>query len=128
MKFTDRSFVYGASPEIIKRAADLRKNLTESEIALWEKIGRNQVNGLRFKQQHPISKFIVDFYCHKALLVIEVDGAVHNNADVAEHDEGRQHELEKLGLTVLRFTNDEVLNDIDNVIEKIKRFPPLSLK
>jgi len=120
MKFVERPFVYGASSEIIKRAAELRKNLTEAEKHLWCKIGKHQVNGLRFRKQHPISKFIVDFYCHTALLIIEVDGDVHLNEEVTERDEGREHELRKLGLNVLRFTNYDVLNNIDGVVEKIR--------
>ena len=120
MKFIERPFVYGASPEIIKRAADLRKRLTKAESVLWNKIGKNQINGYRFKKQHPISKFIVDFYCHKALLVIEIDGDIHNKEEVLERDEGREYELQKLGLTILRFTNEEVIKNIDKVIENIK--------
>ncbi|MEI6901326.1 MAG: endonuclease domain-containing protein [Bacteroidota bacterium] len=75
---------------------------------------------MRFKAQHPIDIFIVDFYCHKFSLVIEVDGEIH--LAQKEYDEGRTAELERLGLTVLRFTNDEVLNDIENVIVKLKRY------
>jgi|SRR5581483_5634657 len=120
MKFTERPFVFKASPEIIRRAAALRKNVTPAEHTLWERINKNQLYGLRFKRQHPIGKFIVDFYCAKALLVIELDGEVHNKTDVAERDEGREYELKQMGLTVLRFKNDEVLNNIDKVLDSIK--------
>jgi very-short-patch-repair endonuclease len=122
MKFTQRPFIYEASPEIIKRAAILRANTTPAEDALWKKINRSQLYDLRFKRQHPIGKFIVDFYCSKLSLVIEVDGDVHDLPDVAERDEGREIELKKYGLRVLRFTNEEVLNNIDSVVESIKQF------
>jgi very-short-patch-repair endonuclease len=75
-----------------------------------------------FRRQHPISKFIVDFYCYEALLAVEIDGGVHQRFEVAERDEGREYELKKLGLSILRFTNDEVLGDIDKVVKSIESF------
>ena len=121
MKSIAHPFYFNVSPEILKRAEVLRNELTEAEKLLWERLRKNKVRGLRFRTQHPISKFIVDFYCHKALLVIEIDGDIHKNEIVAERDEGREAELKKLGLIVLRFTNDEVLKNIDNVQKKITR-------
>ncbi|HTB06573.1 MAG TPA: endonuclease domain-containing protein [Bacteroidia bacterium] len=121
MKFNERQFIYGASPEIIKRAAELRKNMTVAENLLWERIGKKQIFGVRFKRQHPISKFIADFYCHSALLVIEIDGEIHLKEEIAERDEGRDHEMKKLGLKVMRFTNDDIYNNIDEVITQIKQ-------
>ena len=83
--------------------------MTDAEKALWNRINKNQL-GTRFKAQHPIDIFIVDFYCHKYKLVIEVDGGYHvNNQD---YDEGRTAELEKFSIKVIRFLNEEVLNDI----------------
>jgi very-short-patch-repair endonuclease len=120
MKFTERPFIHNASPEIIKRAADLRCNTTPAEKALWQRINKSQLYGLRFKSQHPIGKFIVDFYCPKLFLVIEIDGEVHNKPEVAERDEGREHELKNYGLKVLRFSNEEVLSNLENVVEKIR--------
>ena len=114
-----RDSFYKAKPEIFKRAKELRKNLTEAEKSLWTKLKGNQINGLRFKRQHPIGKFIVDFYCHKASLVIELDGSIHNELEVAERDKGREYELERLGLKVVRFTNKEVLENIEKVVENI---------
>lgn len=119
MKEIERPFYYGASPEIFKRAEILRKNLTPVEKLLWDRLRKGQVKGIRFKAQHPISKFIVDFYCHKALLVIEIDGDVHDKEDLAERDEGREYELKKLGLRVIRFKNAEVMNNMDKVLVKI---------
>jgi very-short-patch-repair endonuclease len=120
MKAIEKPFFYGASPEIFRRAKLLRGEMTEAEKVLWQWLRKNQVNGLRFYRQHPISKFIVDFYCHSKLLVIELDGGVHNKFEVAERDENREIELEKLGLKVLRFKNEDVLNDIWKVISIIE--------
>ena len=121
----ERSMFYNASPEIFRRAEELRKNMTEAEMVLWERLRKNQL-GIRFKAQHPIERFIADFYCHKARLVIEVDGEIHNFQQ--EYDLGKAAEIEKYELKILRFTNEDVFNKIDQVIEKIKinlQRPPL---
>lgn len=120
MKFTERPFIYKASPEIIKRAAELRKNTTPAEQALWEKLRKGQLYGLHFRRQHPIGKFIVDFYCPKLFLIIELDGEIHDKPIVDERDKGREHVLKQMGLKVLRFKNEEVLNSIDDVLQKIE--------
>ncbi len=122
MKEIDRPYYYGASPEILKRAEILRKNLTIAEATLWERLNKSQLDGLRFKAQHPIDRFIVDFYCHKALLVIEIDGEIHAHSEVDERDEGREYEIKKLGLSVLRFRNGEVLSNLDKVVLSIKEY------
>jgi very-short-patch-repair endonuclease len=113
----ERSMFYNASPEIFQKAEMLRKNMTKAEIILWEKLRKNQL-GVRFKAQHPIERFIADFYCHKAKLVIEVDGGIHNSQK--EYDLGREAELEKYGIKVLRFSNEEIFDNLDNVMEIIK--------
>jgi very-short-patch-repair endonuclease len=118
-RFFDKPFYYCASPEIIKRAQALRDNMTPAETTLWERISRSKFNGYYFRRQHPISRFIVDFYCHELLLAIELDGGVHSKSEVVERDEGRQYELENLGLRVIRFNNEEVLNNIDNLLSTL---------
>jgi|SRR6185312_4493094 len=120
MKPIELPFYFNASPEILKRAEVLRNQMTEAEKVLWERLRKNKVRGYRFRAQHPISKFIVDFYCHKASLVIEIDGDIHRNEIVAERDEGREEELKRLGLIVLRFTNTEVLKNTDAVCIEIE--------
>lgn len=107
---------YGAEPVIFERAGILRDQLTKAENILWISIKDSQILGLKFRRQHPIGQFITDFYCHKIKLVIEVDGKIHIKKSIKEYDEGRTYELEKLGLTVIRFRNDQIENDIDNVI------------
>ncbi|GAB3666888.1 hypothetical protein GCM10028791_42710 [Echinicola sediminis] len=112
---------YGASPEILRRARELRKNLTPSEKLLWNSIKNNQLGGVKFRRQHPVARFIVDFYCHYYRLAIEVDGEIHLGIEQSERDEGRTFELEELGLKVIRFTNQEVIKDLPRVLERIKK-------
>jgi very-short-patch-repair endonuclease len=121
MKRINAPFYYGASPEILKRAEKLRKEMTETELLLWERLRKNKNSGYRFRAQHPIGKFIVDFYCHEALLVVEIDGGIHQNEIVAERDEGRELEISNLGIKVVRFTNEEIVNELDNVAITISR-------
>jgi very-short-patch-repair endonuclease len=108
---------YGASAEIRQRAKLLRKNVTETEKKLWNKLRNRQLSGLKFRRQHPINIFIADFYCHEKKIVIEVDGDIHKYQK--EYDEGRTAELNDLGIKVLRFTNDEVCSNIRKVCDKI---------
>jgi len=101
------------------RARLLRKSMTRAEKVLWEKLRRKQLEGIRFRRQHPINIFIVDFYCHQANLVIEIDGGIHNETDQLERDENRTCELENFGLKVIRFTNEEVINQTEKVLIEI---------
>lgn len=121
MKAINRPFYYGASTEILARAKKLRTQQTGTEKVLWKKLDKSNFENLRFRRQHPIGRFIVDFYCHKLMLAIELDGSVHNKTEVAERDEGREHELKKLRLRILRFTNHDVIHDMDHILEKIKK-------
>ena len=91
---------------------------TPAERALWERLRRDQVKGAHFRRQHAIGRFIVDFYCPKARLVIEIDGPVHEYTPA--EDALRQEFLESLGLRVLRFTSDEVQAGIERVIRRIE--------
>ena len=113
----DLNMFYGAGKNTFLKAKELRKNMTQSEKKLWDRL-KNVKKGFRFRRQHPISKFIADFYCHKVKLVIEVDGEIHNKQQ--EYDLGRTAEMEKFGINVLRFSNVEVENNIEEVIEIIK--------
>lgn len=111
---------FGATPAIFKLARELRKNETEAEKILWKKLNKNQLFGLQFRRQHPINKFIADFYCAKIKLVIELDGSIHEIDEHHEHDIGRSEILNDFGIIVIRFTNDEIMKDIDNVINQIE--------
>jgi len=110
---------YGASPFIFEKARELRKSTTESEQLLWQHLKKRQLNGHKFRRQHPMAKFIADFYCHTAKLAIEVDGGIHELKDRKEYDILRTNELDQLGVTVIRFTNEEVENNIELVLKKI---------
>jgi len=113
----EKTMFYNAKPDIFKKAESLRLDMTEAEKLLWERLRKNQL-GVRFKAQHPIERFIADFYCHKAKLVIEIDGEIHENQQ--EYDLGREIEIEKYGIRIIRFKNEEIFNNIDYVVEKIK--------
>ena len=105
--------------DIQERARVMRQNPTPAEAILWKRLRRKQIGGFRFRRQHPINRFIVDFYCPQARLVIEVDGAVHDEPGHAEYDEDRQGFLQALGLRVLRFSNAQVIRETDTVVEVI---------
>lgn len=108
-----------ANPKLYEYGRMLRKETTEAEQKLWEHIRGKKLNGLKFRRQHPLHNYIADFYCHEKKLVIEIDGAVHTTKDNAEYDKGRTYELKELDVTVIRFWNDEVMNDIEAVLKKI---------
>ena len=109
--------IRGASRTIKDAARDLRHNMTPAEELLWERLKLRRLNGLRFRRQHPIGRFILDFYCSEHKLVIEVDGPIHERQ--TEHDEARTEHLRSAGYTVLRFQNEEVIEETDAVLEKI---------
>jgi cyclase len=119
-EFTGMSnMFYGAIKPIFERAEELRKNPTYEEKLLWRFLKVNQL-GVRFKRQHPIWLYIADFYCHEIKLVIEVDGSIHNVKEIMEHDVIREEEIVSLGIKVIRFTNNEIRTQIENVIDKIE--------
>jgi very-short-patch-repair endonuclease len=111
---------FGAKPSIFKLAKELRKDETEAEKKLWTKLHKNQILGLQFRRQHPINIFIADFYCPKIKLVIEVDGSIHEISEYEEHDIGRSEILNDFGITVIRFTNEQILNDLDGTVKQIE--------
>ena len=98
---------------------DLRNNMTDAEKLLWSKLRNNQILGLQFYRQKPLLNFIVDFYCPAANLVIECDGGQHFTDEGLEADRVRDEVLAELGLVVLRFSNWQVLTEIDGVVEQI---------
>jgi len=107
--------------ELKKRAEEMRKNPTEAESVLWNAL-RGSGLGVKFRQQHIIEDFIVDFYCNEYKVTVEVDGGYHNTSEQTVSDAERTARLNELGYTELRFTNEEVLHDLDNVLKKIKTF------
>jgi very-short-patch-repair endonuclease len=95
----------------------LRKNPTLAERILWQRLRNRKLQGLKFRRQHPIGEYIVDFYCHELRLIIEIDGSIHEQK--SESDGERQIDLEQLGYRVLRFGNKEIYQNIQTVLEKI---------
>lgn len=99
---------------------ELRKEATPAEKLLWVFLRNKKLDGMKFRRQHPIDKFVVDFYCHEKKLVVELDGGIHDIKVNKEYDEARTAMLAGLGIYVLRFNNDEVTNNIEMVLRKIK--------
>jgi very-short-patch-repair endonuclease len=106
---------------------DLRMRMTRAEAILWRELKGRRMFGCAFDRQHPIDHFIVDFYCKSLALVIEVDGITHDNDRAVRYDERRQVRLASLGVTVLRFTDDEVVHNLDGVLTAIRRWVRLRL-
>ncbi len=100
---------------------NLRKNMTEAEKLLWSKIRRKQLKGLQFYRQKIIGNYIVDFYCPESKLIIEVDGGQHYGTEGKNKDHIRDDYMKKTGISVLRFSDRDVLKQIDSVIEEIWR-------
>ena len=103
--------------EKIILARHLRQNMTEAEKTLWQRLRANRLGGWHFRRQQIIAGFIVDFYCHKAGLIVELDGNIHNQQ--IEYDKERENILKELGLQVIRIPNQAVIDDIDIVLERI---------
>ncbi len=109
---------YGANPILFELAEQLRAKMTTAEEILWNAIKINDWH-LKFRRQHPVAVYIADFYCHKIKLIIELDGGYHENKEVKIYDEARENDLKDFGITVLRFKNEEVFNNLDLVLNKI---------
>ena len=103
----------------------LRENMTDAERHLWAKIRMKQLKGYQFYRQKPVGDYIVDFFCPRAKLVIEVDGSQHFSDEMTEYDRVRNEYLLSLGLRVLRFTNTDVLKHVESVVESIEKEIPL---
>lgn len=110
----------GANNDQIKKAKSFRHEMTEAERILWNEIKSRKLNGLKFRRQHPIHYYIADFYCHEKKLIIEVDGGVHESEETRIHDGNRTAEFEKLGIRVLRFTNEKILHSLNEVTDTIR--------
>jgi cyclase len=111
----------GAAKPLYQRARELRNNATHAETILWGYL-KTKPFGIKFRRQHPFSIYILDFYTHSLKLVIEVDGSIHDEPEVKINDDKRQALLEKDGLIVLRFTNQQVEKNLEAVKETIGNF------
>lgn len=105
---------------IIKKARFLRKEDTKAEQILWKTLRGNKL-GIKWRRQHPIDMYILDFYSPQINLCIELDGSVHRNQDSKEYDHARENYLKSKNISVLRFWNGEIEKDLNNVIDKIRK-------
>jgi very-short-patch-repair endonuclease len=113
------SRIRGTTPEIEIAARQLRRNMTPAELKLWNALRNRQLDGLKFRPQHPVGPFILDFWCPACKLVVELDGEIHDKQ--TDYDEARTQQLQAYGYRVIRFRNEEVLNDLASVLEQIRK-------
>lgn len=109
----------GAGGHLFEMAKILRRQETEAERFLWLRLCNKQL-GVKFRRQHPIYDYIADFYCHSHRLVVEVDGPVHSSIEAKLNDTERSSLFARFDIEVIRFTNEEVLFDVEDVMRKIK--------
>lgn len=107
--------------EKLQRARELRHDMTPAEKILWQELRANKLE-VHFRRQQIIAGFIVDFYCHKSGLIVEVDGDIHDLQQ--EEDARREKVLTEMGLRIVRFRNDEVLKDLYGVVRNIREIIP----
>ena len=106
------------NPELVDLAKKLRNNMTHGEIALWREIKGKKL-GVRFSRQIPIDRYIVDFYCKDIRLAIEVDGSIHFEEGQEQKDKQRQTRLESLGVSVIRFSDIDIKNNLSFILEEL---------
>ncbi len=111
--------IRGVSPNTQEAAQQLRRQATLAEQTLWEALRRKQIEGVRFRRQHPMGQFVVDLCAPRCRLVVEVDGEIHTQQ--IDQDRARTQHIEAFGYRVIRFTNEEVLNDLPRVLKMIRR-------
>jgi len=110
--------IFNRTDEKTKRR-DLRNSSPQSEALLWAHLRQRQVDSLRFRRQYSVGAYVLDFYCPEVKLAIEIDGATHDGDEAAEYDANRQAWIEQFGIRFLRFSNQQVRNDINSVLQII---------
>ena len=110
------------NPILKERARQLRQNMTPGEVKLWQHLKGKQMCGYDFDRQRPIDQYIVDFYCKRLMLAIEIDGSSHDSQERQHRDEERQARLESLGVRFLRFREEEVCREIEGVLRVIEEW------
>ena len=111
----------GASHQIFENARRLRSKMTLTEKILWEEL-KNKKLGVKFRRQHPINCFILDFYCHERRLSVEIDGIHHYEKEQIEIDKNKTYYLQSMGIIEIRFDNIDITENLDLVLEKIRSF------
>lgn len=110
------------NPKLKEYARQLRNNSTPAEIKLWKCLKGKRMFGYDFHRQKPIDEYITDFYCYKLRLVIEIDGYSHTFDDVKKKDKIKERKIKELGFEILRFTENDVRANIDNVLSEIEKY------
>jgi len=110
-----------ANYRLFGNARELRKRETPAESKLWEALRRKQLDNHKFRRQHPLGLYILDFYCHNKKLGVELDGGYHNDKWQKFLDKKRTGQLKDQGIKILRFKNEEVLQNLDEVLKKIRK-------
>lgn len=110
---------FDAPPKLFGYARKNRQFPTETEAILWDALKRHSLLPYKFRRQHPVGMYIVDFYCHSKRLAIEIDGGYHQTAEQRQYDEYRTAELNRIGIREIRFTNDDVHSDFWGLLETI---------
>jgi very-short-patch-repair endonuclease len=108
-----------AAASVYSHAKELRRSQTEAEQKLWAVLRNRQVKGKKFRRQHAIANYVVDFYCHECKLALELDGIHHKTTEAKEYDNARTKLLSEYGIIVLRFWNAEVMNEPERVLQQI---------
>ena len=116
-----KRIIYHYNPKFKIRARKLRKNMTKAEKKLWSHIRKKQIKGIQFLRQRPIGNYVVDFYASEADFIVEVDGGQHYQDEEKEYNQRRDDYLQGLGLRICRYTNYEVLENVESVVEEIER-------
>ncbi len=107
---------------IIQHARELRRNQTNAEKLLWKYLRNRQLSGYKFRRQYPILKYIIDFYCAEARLGIELDGDYHLHGDQPVVDTYREEELKVHSINIIRFSNEQIFNNLETVLYDISKF------
>ncbi|GAA4275110.1 endonuclease domain-containing protein [Aquimarina gracilis] len=110
------------NPKLKELARQLRNNSTKAEIILWLKLKGKQMHGYDFHRQKPIDDYILDFFCHELMLGIEIDGYSHELIEIYQKDQKKEKRMNELGITILRFTDNQVLKDMFNVLLSIEDY------
>ena len=110
------------NPRLKELSRELRKISTKSEIKLWQYLKNKQLIGYDFHRQKPIDNFIVDFFCNKLSLAIELDGYTHTFEEVSDKDKSKEENLNRLGITLLRFCDEDIMKNTEGVLGEIRHF------
>ena len=120
MNFKSNRKIIPYNPALKEKARELRNNSTRTEILLWTFLKGKQLRGYDFHRQKPIDEYIVDFFCNELMLAVEIDGVSHIDKEL--YDTKRQNRLEKLGVTFLRFKDEDVFYNCDYVVKEIEKW------